>query len=331
MSSKNWKLIFLYASISLFFIDSAFSLRESFAQKQYPEKAIKLIVGTQPGGLIDLGARAWSDDLSKKLGVPVLIQNQGGGGGTLALTDASKAKPDGYTLVAASQTPMVVSPTVTPGGLPYDSTKDFVPIGAFGITPTLIVVNSNSPFRTIEELLDYAKKNPGKLNCGSAGVGTISHFDLELVKTYGKVDIVHVPFKGSTPAVSALLGNHVDALIIALPALPGQIKAGRIRGLATTTKIKEFLDIPLFSDKGLREAGLATWAGFFAPAKISQDVHRKLAQTFEEVVKDQAVIRKLENVGFTSYYLSPEGLAKLLKEELVSVAEIAKKAGIKAE
>jgi len=331
MSNRKRKLIFFCATISLTLMCSTLSLRESSAQKGYPEKAIKLIVGTQPGGLIDLGARAWSDDLSKKLGVPILIQNQGGGGGTLALTDASKAKPDGYTLAAASQTPIVISPTVTPGGLPYDSAKDFVPIGAFGITPTLIVVNSTSPFKTIEELLDYAKKNPGKLNFGSAGVGTISHFDLELIKIYARIDVAHVPFKGSTPAVSALLGNHVDALIIALPALPGQIKAGRIRGLATTTKINDFPDIPLFSEKGLKEAGMATWAGFFAPAKISPEVHKKLAQAFESVVKDQAVIRKLENVGFTSYYLGPDALAKLIKEELISTAEIAKKAGIKPE
>jgi len=314
----------------LIFLILILSVEGSFAQKKgYPEKAIKLIVGTQPGGLIDLGARAWSDDLAKKLGVPVIISNQGGGGGTLALTDASKAKPDGYTLAAASQTPVVISPAIT--NLPYDSTRDFVPIGAFGVTPTLIVVNSSSNFKTMEELLDYAKKNPGKLNCGSAGVGTISHFDLELIKFYQKVDIVHVPFKGSTPAVTAILGNHVDLLCIALPALPGHLKAGRIRGLATTTKIKEFPDIPLFSEKGLAQAGMATWAGFFAPAKIPRDVHKKLAVAFEEVVKDAGVIQRLEGVGFSPYYVGPDALAKLIKEELERTSEIAKKAGIKQE
>ena len=298
--------------------------------KEYPEKAIKLVVGTQPGGLIDLGARAWSDEFAKGLGVPVVIFNQGGGGGTLALTDVSKSTPDGYTLAAASQTPTVIAPALTPN-LPYNASRDFVPIGAFGVTPSLIIVNAGSPFKTVEELLDYAKKNPGKLNCGTAGVGTISHFDLELVKATHRIDLVHVPFKGSTPAVTALLGNHVDLLFITLPALPGHLKAGRMRGLATTTKIRQFPEIPLYSEKGLSEAGMETWAALFAPAKIPKNVHQKLSIVFGEVVKSPAVGQKLENVGFTPRYISPDSLAKLMKEESMRAAEIVQKAGMKTD
>lgn len=299
------------------------------APGEYPEKPIKLLVGTAPGGLIDLGARAWSDELSKKIGVPVVITNIAGAGGTLAIADAAKSPPDGYTLLAAGQPPVVIAPALSK--LSYQSDRDIVSIGAFGMTPVLIVVNANSPFKTIEELMDYARKNPGKLNCGTAGIGTIAYFDLELIKAYGKVQIEHVPFKGSTPAVTALLGNHVDMLTLTLPALPGHLKAGRIRALAITTKTSQFPDIPLFSEKGLSEAGIATWAGFFAPAGIPKNAHQKLATAFAEVVKDPAVVQRLENVGFAPFYLGPEEHMKLIREELKTMAEIAKKAGIKAD
>lgn len=331
MFGMNWKKIVILVPLLFVFLISTFSYEVSFAQKkEYPEKAIKLVVVTQPGGLTDLGTRAWSDEFSKRLGVPVVILNQGGGAGTLATADASKAKPDGYTLLSGSQTPLIIGPTINPN-LPYNSMKDFIPIGTYGITPTLIVVNSSSPFKTIEEILDHAKKNPGKLNCGSAGIGTISQFDLELVKFYKKLDIVHVPFKGAAAAVTALLGNHVDLLFVVYPPLPGHLKAGRLRGLATTSKIKEFPDIPLFSEKGLAQAGMATWVGLFAPAKIPKNVHMKLVNTFREVANDPGVIQKMEAVGFAPYYFGPDAVAKLMKEELVIASEIAKKAEIKGE
>lgn len=294
---------------------------------EYPEKPIELLVGTSPGGLIDLGARAWADEFSKKIGVPLIIKNMAGAGGTLAVAEAAKSVPDGYTLVAGSQTPVVIAPAISE--LPYRSDRDIVPIGAFGVTPVLIVVNADSPFKTIEELLDYARKNPGKLNCGTAGVGTISYFDLELIKTYGKVQIEHVPFKGSTPAVTALLGNHVDMLTITLPSLPGHLKAGRIRALAITTKTSQFPEIPLFAEKGLNEADIPTWAGFFAPAGIPKSVHQKLVSVFADVLKEPAVMQRLENVGFTPFYLGPEDLMTLIRKELKTMAEITKKASIK--
>ena len=172
------------------FLVLALCFKESSAQaKGYPDKPIKLIVGTQPGGLSDLSTRAWSEEFAKKLGVPVVILNQAGGGGVTGLANAAGAKPDGYTLAPVSAIPVSAAPAVDPN-LPYNSIKDFIPIGIFGITPLLIAVNSNSPFKTFEDFLDYARKNPGKLNCGTPGAGTIAHIDLEIVKFYGKIDIV---------------------------------------------------------------------------------------------------------------------------------------------
>lgn len=155
--------------LSLIVLMLGFSFKESFPQeKEYPDKPIKIIAATQPGGISDLGTRAWSDEFSKKIGVPVVVVNQGGGGGTVALVELSNAKPDGYTLATVVNNPFVITPVLTPN-LPYDNIKDFIPIGTYGVTPMVVAVNSNSPFKTIEELLDYAKKNPGKLNWEAPG------------------------------------------------------------------------------------------------------------------------------------------------------------------
>jgi tripartite-type tricarboxylate transporter receptor subunit TctC len=331
MFGKNLKKTVI-STLRLFIIlILVFSFQELFGQeKEYPEKTIKLIVGTQPGGTSDLGTRAWSDDFAKRLRVPVVIYNVPGGGGIAAVVDLSKAKPDGYILASVTHSPMVLAPTIS-SNIPYDTTKDVIAIGTFGVSPLLIVVNSNSPFKTIEELLDYAKKNPGKLNCGSAGTATFGHVTLELVKFYGKVNMVHVPFKASTPAVTALLGNHVDSLFMGLPPVQGQLKAGRFRGLATTHKIKEFPDVPLFSEKGLAEAEMANWLGVFAPAKIPKRIHQKLVETFEEVMKDRDVNQRLEKAGFIPFSLGPDEITKRIKEDLRKLSEVNKVAGIRAE
>jgi tripartite-type tricarboxylate transporter receptor subunit TctC len=277
-----------------------------------------------------LATRTWTDEFSKALGVPVVVFNNPGGGGSVGAAEAAKADPDGYTLLGASQGPAAFSIALNPS-LPYYTPRDFVPIGSFCAGATLIVVNSSSPFKTVDALLDNARKNPGKLNCGTAGVGVVSYFNFELVKYYAKVDITHVPFQGSPPAVTALLGNHVDLACLPLPPISGHLKAGRLRGLVTTVKLKEFSEIPLFSDRGLAEAEMVTWWGLFAPAKIPKEVHTKLATTFERVAKDPGVINKLEAIGYTSYYLDANTFDKLIRDDLKKMTEMVKTIGIKPE
>lgn len=331
MFGKEWKRIDFLVALLLFVPVLTLSFKESFAQKKdYPVKAIKLIAGTQPGGADDLAARTWTDEFAKMLGVPVVVFNHPGGGGSLGAAEAAKADPDGYTLLAASSGAMGFNTAMNPK-LPYDTPRDFVPIGCFATGATLIVVNSSSPFKTVDELLDYARKNPGKLNCGTAGVGVISYFNFELLKYYAKVDISHVPFQGSPPAVTALLGNHVDLACIALSPVSGHLKANRLRGLVTTVRLKEFPDVPLFSEKGLAEAGLVSWWALFAPHRIPKEVHRKLAVTFEKVAKDPGVMKKLEDIGYTPYYLDPNAFDRLIRDDLKKMVEMVKTIGIKPE
>ena len=294
--------------------------------KAYPERTIKILVGTAPGGVADLWTRAWTDEFSKIVKVPVVIDNIAGASGLASLIEASKAKPDGYTLTYVTQSNVVGYAVSSQPA--FDLFKDFIPIGTYGSFPTTIAVENSSPFKTYEDLIGFAKKNPNKLKCGSAGATIISHFNFELLKQYTNVDIIMVPFKGSPPAVTALLGKHVDLLALSPSAIMGLMKAGRVRALLTTQKMKEFSDVPLFSDKGLGEAGMAAWAGIFAPAGISKEVRGKLVDTFARVTKDPNVVKRIEDIGFNSYYQSPQDLAVHMKSDFEKFKVVAKKAGI---
>lgn len=324
MSKKTIKL-FLYCCFlpCVLFIAVTSSYGE---QNAYPERTIKVMVGTAPGGVADLWTRSWTDDFSKILKVPVVIDNIAGASGMAELIEAAKAKPDGYTLAYVTQSNVVGYAVSSEPG--FDLFKDFVPIGAYGSFPTTIAVEKSSPFKTFEDLIAFAKKNPNKLKCGSAGATIISHFNFELLKQYAAVDIIMVPFKGSPPAVTALLGKHVDLLALSPSALMGLMKAGRVRALLTTQKMKEFPDVPLFSDKGLGEAGVAAWTGLFAPSGISKEIHRKLIDAFVRVTKDPNVVKRIEDLGFNAYYQSPQDLAVQMKNDFVKFKAVAKKAGI---
>jgi tripartite-type tricarboxylate transporter receptor subunit TctC len=271
-------------------------------------------------------ARAWADEFSKKVKVPIVIANIAGASAMAAMIEAARAKPDGYTLVSATQSNVVGYAVSTKPA--FDLFKDFIPIGAYGSFPTTVAVESNSPFKTYEDLVNYAKKNPNKLKCGSAGATIISHFNFELLKQYANIDIVMVPFKGSPPAVNALLGKHVDLLALSPSSLMGLITAGRVRILLATQKIKELPDVPLFSDKGLGEAGMAAWTGLFAPSGISKEIHDKLADTFATVTKYPNVVKRIDDLGFSAYYKNPRDLTTQMQKDFVKLSAVAKQAGI---
>ncbi len=291
-------------------------------KKEFPEREIKINCGTA-GSVSDLWTRTIADGLSKILKVPVVVANTAGG-----LSDkvaAKKAKPDGYTLVYISQSNLVT--VLTNANPPVDLVKDFVPIGSLGNFPTLLVVESSSPFLTFEDLMNYAKKNPGKLNCGNAGL-LISYFNFELLKRYAKVDIQVVQFKGSSPATAALLGKHVDLLALSPTAIVGLMKAGRIRALLTTQKLKDFPNIPLFSEKGLTEAGMTAWSGLFAPASIPKDARNTLIEAFEKLAKDPNVIKRMESLDYSPDHLKAGELSVVLKQDLEKMGAIVKELGL---
>jgi len=306
---------------------TAVHITDSFGQKrEYPERAIKILVTTAAGGVGDLWVRAWSEEFSKMLKVPVVIVNEGGASGMTALIDASTAKPDGYTLVDITQS-LVVGFALS-AKPPFDLFKDFVPFGGFGSFPTLILVEYSSPFKTYEDLMDFARKNPGKLKCATSGVTMVSHFNMELLKQHTKADIVLVPFKTGPQALTAALGKHVDLLALPPQSAVGQLKAGKLRALLTTQRLKDYPDVPLFSDKGLKEAGMSAWIGMFAPSGIPKDILKKLTDTFERIAKDPVLMDRIEKLGFTPDYQTPEELAATVKRDFEKIKAVAKQAGI---
>jgi len=327
MSFFRKKLIVLVSCCSLSLLVLFLASHESYgAQKTYPDRAIKLMVGTAPGGVPDLWARAWTDEFSKALKVPVVIANIAGASTMGALIEAASAKPDGYTIATASQS-NVVGYSIASKPV-VDLFKDFVPLGSFGSFPTVVAVEASSPFKTYEDLIDFAKKNPKKLKFGTAGATIISTFIFELLKQHANVDIVMVPFKGSPPAVNALLGKHVDLLSLSPSALMGLMKAGRVRALLTTRKMKEIPDVPTFIEKGLTDAAMPSWSGIMAPAGISPEIQRKLVDTFAKVVKDPNVVKRIEDLGFNTYYQSPQELTIQMKKDSEKLSAVAKRAGI---
>lgn len=327
MDKTRLRRVIFGVALSLFFFILISFFGESFAQrKEYPSKPIRVISPVAPGGQSDLAARACSEELSKRLGVPVVIVNQEGGGGIIGASEVAKSKPDGYTLMSVPMNTMLISPAINPS-LTYKP-KDFTPICTVAASPVLCAVNSSSPFNTIDALLDYGKKNPGKLNGGVPGSGTTGHLDQELFKYYADVDIVTVPFKGSPQAITALLGSHVDLYFGAFAPLAGHLKSGRVRGLLATNKLKDFPDIPLFSQKGLAQAGMTTWTGFVGPANLPREVQKTLADAFAEVMKQPGVLKSLENAGFTPYFLGSEAMSKLVNEESEKILTIVKRAHI---
>jgi len=323
MSLTSRRMTKVISYVIFTFCSAAIWSMGSYGQeKGFPNREIKVLVATAGSGS-DLWARAWVDEYAKVVKVPVIVVNKGGGLGSQI--DTARAKPDGYTLTYLSQTHIIeCAATSKP---PVDLVKAFVPIGAFGTFPTIIAVEKSSPFTSFENLIEYANKNPKKLKCGTAGF-VVSHFNFELLKKLTKTDIVMVPFKGSAPAVTALLGNHVDVVSLSPPAVAGLLKAGRVRGLIATQKFRDFPDIPSFSEKGFGDVALTSWSALFGPSGIPNEIHRKLVDSFERMAKDPNSIKKLEALGYVAEYQSPEYLETKLKKDIEKITPLVKEVGI---
>ena len=296
---------------------------ESYGQgKSFPEREIKIVCGAA-GSPADLWIRSWSDDFAKILKVPVIVVNKGGD--LSAPMEVKKAKPDGYTVGYVSQSQLVI--LATNRKPPFDPLKDFVPVGAFGSFPTVVAVEKSAPFMTFEELVEYAKKNPKKLKCGTAGLST-SYFNFELLKQQTKMDIEMVQFKGSPPAVTALLGKHIDLLSLNPSALVGLLKAGRVRILLTTDKLKDLPDVPLFSSKGVAEGSITAWSGLWVESGVPKDAQSKLADAFGRVAKDPESKKRIESLGYIPDYYSAGELAIRVKKDYEKIAALAQGLGL---
>jgi tripartite-type tricarboxylate transporter receptor subunit TctC len=294
----------------------------------YPTREIELVVSFPAGGPADTSARIIAPKLQALLGQPIVVVNKTGGGGALGADYAAKAKPDGYTVFSSTNSPLTISPVILKN-LTYKP-SDFTPVGAYAADFNVITTRANGPARTLEEFVEYARKNPGKLNYGSAGVGTVSHFTMELFKQAYGLDIAHVPFQGTGPVKNAVLGGHVMLATSGFGSLTPLIKSGDLIPLVTTApkRIAAFPNVPTMAEKGFPEASLNIWMGLFVPAKTPKPIVDTLARALAEAVKDPKVIDAFDKAGMQVDYHDGPATQKLIETETATVRRVAEKIGL---
>jgi tripartite-type tricarboxylate transporter receptor subunit TctC len=301
----------------------------AMAEDSYPSRPVKILIPFGPGSVTDVTSRILSDVLAKDLKGNIVVDYKAGGSGMIGSAAVAQSKPDGYTILCGTIATHVFGPILSPDKPPYDPVKDFAPIALAGESPNVMFVNSQSPYKTFEDIIDYAKKNPGKLNCGTIGVGTAANFILELINLNLGTKIVHVPYKEGTGAmVIAVLGGHIDVGIMGASAAMPQVKAGKLRLLVATGKVPDAPDTATFKEKKLPQAAIGTWIGYFAPAKTPPAIQDKLAAAFATATKDPENVNKLAKMGFTAEYKPAQEFSEMIKSQLEIVAKIGKAAGI---
>ena len=302
----------------------------AFAQSDYPNRPVRLIIPFPPGGSNDVVGRMIGTSLSEKLGKQVVIDNRAGAGGVVGTEIASKTPPDGYTLLVISLA-HAVNPWLYK--LPYDPIKDFVPIGIMGSGPNVVVVHPSLPVNSIKELIALAKKQPGELQYASAGIGSFQHLGGELFKLEAGVDILHVPFKGGGPAMIDVVGGHTKVMFSSLVQTTPHIKTGKLHALAVGSKqrSKVLPDVPTVAEAGVPSYEAVNWWGIVAPAGTPQPIIEKLHAALTAAQDSPEVEKQFASEGAVVVKKSPTEFGAFMVSEMNKWEQVVKKGGIKAE
>ncbi len=329
LTMRKRRLIFsIIVAVSLFAFAVAISPE---AKAAYPDKPIRMIVPFPAGGNADIVARSISNELSKNLGVPVVIENRGGAGGVIGSEIVAKAPADGYTIMMVSAS-HVINPSMQKT-LPYDTIKDFAGISLVAEVPTVLVVHPSVQAKSLKELIALAKANPGKINFASAGNGTVGHLSGELLKSMAQIKMEHVAYKGNGPAMTDLLGGHVQMLFSSIPSALPHIKSGALRALVVTAPQRSAAapDIPSTAEAGMPGFDVSTGFGLFAPAKTPRAVINKLHAEVVKSVKLPEVRERLASQGAEPVGGTPEEYDTFVRTEIAKWQKVCKEAGIKPE
>ena len=304
----------------------------ALAQAQaYPGKPIRVIVPFPPGGSTDFLARIVGQKLTAAWGQQVVIDNRPGAGGTVGAAEAARAAPDGYTLLMGAVHHTIA--TSAYAKLPYDFQRDFAPVTTVAIVPNVLVVNPAVPANSVKELIAYAKANPGKLNYGSAGMGTAHHLIGESFNAQAGVDILHVPYKGSSPAVADLIGGQVTLMYDTVSSCLPHIKSGKLRplGVSTAKRSAALPDVPTIAEAALPGFEVTTWFGFLAPAKTPADIVTKLNTEIVKILNMPDVRERLLAAGSEPVGNTPEQMTAQIAKETAEFAKIVKRAKLVVE
>jgi tripartite-type tricarboxylate transporter receptor subunit TctC len=299
--------------------------------EDFPSHTIRLIVPFPPGGPNDIIARVVGQRMSEIAKQPIIIDNRGGQSGVLGTEVVTKAKPDGYTIVITSASSLAISPTMEK--IAYDPLRDLQPITLVATVPEMLVVATNVPAKNMAELIALAKAQPGKLNFASSGPGSLPHLAGELLKLSAKIDIVHVPYRGATPALNDMLGQQVQMVFLDLPVLLPQIRAGALRAIAlgAPQRAPTAIDVPTTAEVGMPDVLAENWYGMLAPAGTPPAIVARLNEIATEAMRDPAVKEKLAVQGAELVGDSPEHFRAFIESETAKWAKVIKDAGVPTE
>ncbi|WP_194724520.1 tripartite tricarboxylate transporter substrate binding protein BugE [Noviherbaspirillum malthae] len=309
---------------------ASFAVAASAFAQSYPNKPIRLIVPFAPGGTTDIVARVVGDKLGKELGQAVVIENRGGGGGSIGATAISKADPDGYTIGISTVSTHAVNPACNPK-LGYNPLTDFTPITNLARTPNVLTVNPKFPAQDFKGFLEYVKKNPGKLNYATSGTCSIQHMVGEQFKLSTGTFILHIPYRGAGPALNDLLGGQVDMMFDNLPSSMSHIQSGKLKpfAIAWNKRLDALPNVPTFAELGLKQVNDPAWYGLVAPAKTPDDIIKKINAAAVKALAMPEVRERLLQSGAEPVGNSPSEHAAEIKAELEKMSNLVKKQNIK--
>jgi tripartite-type tricarboxylate transporter receptor subunit TctC len=303
-------------------------LTQAYAQ-DYPNRPVKIIVPTPPGGPVDVVGRLTANYLQTALGQAFVVENRSGAGNTIGSKDAAAATPDGYTLLYSAASGLIIAPLLHPDA-GYDPLTSFDPITLVGESPSILVVNPAVPAKTVQELVAYAKANPGKVNFSSGGIGVLPHLIGELFKSRAGIDIVHVPYKGGGPSITDLLAGNVQMTFENSSVLLPLIQSGALRALAVTTqkRIPQLPDVPTMIESGFPNFVTVAWTGLLAPAHTPEPIIKKLNATISQGLKTPEFAGALAKISVDPRGGTPEDFAQTMKAELARWTPLVKSLGL---
>jgi tripartite-type tricarboxylate transporter receptor subunit TctC len=295
----------------------------------YPSRTVRVIVGFPAGGPTDVIARIVAQKLSDSLGQQFYVENVGGAGGNIAAGQVARVTPDGYTIMAIS-TGFMVNPSLY-AKVPYDPIKDFTAVSLVAVSPNVVVVNPSVPARTLPELVQLIRNNPGKYSYAGPGVGSTPHLGGELFRLTYKLDLVHVPFTGAAPAVQATIGGHTPIAFTALPSSLSAIQAGQVRaiGIAATERAEGVPDVPTFAEQGIKDQDADTLTGIVAPAGTPKEIVELLSREIAKSVARPDVRERLAALGFKPVANTPDEFAARIKSEIEKWGKVVRDANLK--
>lgn len=308
-------------------VAAAFATPTAFAQ-EWPAKPIRIIVPYPPGGFTDVTARLVGQKLQERLGQTVLVDNKAGANGTIGVAELARSAPDGYTfaIVIAAH---AANPSLY-AKLPYDP-RDLAAVSLIGVSPLVAAVNKDAPFRNAQELIAYARRNPGKVSFGSSGNGAAAHLTTELLKSLTQVDMVHIPYKGAAAALQDLMGGQIQLLFDAASGLINPGKAGQVRliGVAAERRLPMLPEVPTFIEQGIAGFTGSTWAGLLAPARTPPAIIKRMADEVSRIVRLDDVKARLEGMGTLPAGSTPEDFAAFIDAESAKWGKVIRDAKVK--